>query len=105
MIKNTLQQQVNGQGFYINYTLSGKMAAIYGHADKTRLRISFAHDEADNRIAKIDHLQNITTYYVNDADGNVLAIYDNNGSNLRQKEVLVYAADRTGVYQRLNTCS
>lgn len=63
-------------------------------------RVSFAYDENGNRVSKTDHLQNITTYYVNDPAGNVLEIYDNDGTSLQQKEVLVYAAGRIGMYRK-----
>lgn len=43
-------------------------------------RVTFAYDESGNRVSKTDHLQNVTTYYVNDASGNVLAIYDSESS-------------------------
>jgi RHS repeat-associated protein len=49
---------------------------------------------------KTDHVQNFTTYYAYDASGSVLAVYDNNGSALQQKEVPVYASGRVGVYYR-----
>ncbi|WP_316798391.1 hypothetical protein [Pedobacter frigidisoli] len=76
------KQSVNGQGFYIYYTASGKVAAIYADAAKTQLRASFVYDKSDMRILKTDHLQNNNTYYVYDAAGNVLAVYDNNGTGL-----------------------
>lgn len=56
------KQRANGQNFYINYTASGKVAAIYADAVKTQLRVSFVYDESDIRIRKTDHLQNISTY-------------------------------------------
>lgn len=95
------QQRANGQGFYMNYTVSGKVAAIYADAAKTQLRVSFVYDEWDMRIRKTDHVQNISTYYVYDATGNVLAVYDNNGTGLQQKEIPIYADDRIGVFNRL----
>ncbi|MFD2581625.1 RHS repeat domain-containing protein [Pedobacter vanadiisoli] len=95
------QQRANGQNFYINYTASGKVAAIYADAAKTQLRVSFVYDESGMRIQKTDHLQNINTYYVYDAMGNVLALYDNNGTGLQQKELPVYAAGRIGIFNRL----
>lgn len=37
---------------------------------------------------------------MNDAEGNVLAIYDNDGTSMQQKEVPVYAAGRIGMYRK-----
>ncbi|WP_131539021.1 RHS repeat domain-containing protein [Pedobacter nototheniae] len=96
------QQRANGQGYYVTYNVSGKVDAIYTDAAKTQLRLSFAYDEAGNRIGKTDHTQNVTTYYVYDMAGKVLSIYDNNGTGLTQKEVPVYATERLGTYTRLN---
>jgi YD repeat-containing protein len=64
------------------------------------LRVSYAYDEGGRRVRKTDHGQNFTTYYAYDASGSVLAIYDNNGSALQQKEVPVYASGRLGMYYR-----
>lgn len=96
----TGQQRANGQGFYVDYDVNGKVTAIYSDVAKTQLRISFAYDEGGLRIRKTDHIQNVTSYYVHDASGNVLAIYDNKGTALQQKEIPVYAASRIGMYNR-----
>ncbi len=93
--------QIKGsQGMYLSYDVSGKVTAIYSDAAKTQLKVSFGYDEGGNRIQKTDHISNITTYYVSDATGNVLAIYDNNGSAFGQKEIPVYASGRIGMYNR-----
>lgn len=95
------QQKVNGQGYYVDYDVNGKVAAVYSDAAKTQLTISFGYDETGLRIRKTDHIQNVVTYYVHDASGNVLTIYDNKGTALQQKEVPVYASSRIGMYNRL----
>jgi len=98
----TGQQRINGQGYYVDYNVSGKVTAIYSDAGKTSLRVSFAYDEDGMRIKKTDHIQNVSTFYVYDSSGNVLAIYDNNGGALKQQEIPVFAASRLGVYQRVS---
>ena len=75
------------QGYYVDYNVNGKVTAIYSNAAKTTLRVSFGYDESGNRIRKTDHIQNTVTYYVNDASGNLLAVYDNKGTAMGQKEV------------------
>ena len=97
----THQQKGTAQA-YLSYDVSGKVIAIYADAARTQLKQSFAYDEAGIRIRKTDHSNNITTYYMSDAGGNVMAIYDNNGTALQQKEIPVYAADRIGRYLKTN---
>ncbi|MCD0487346.1 putative Ig domain-containing protein [Pedobacter sp. MC2016-14] len=96
----TGQSRVNGAGYYLNYNINGKITGIYSDVNKTQLRVSFTYDESGQRILKTDHLQNITTYYVYDGVGNLLSIYDNNGSTLQQKELPLYASSRIGLYKR-----
>ncbi|KIA95229.1 hypothetical protein OC25_07915 [Pedobacter kyungheensis] len=96
------QQRINGQAFFVTYTSSGKVEAIYSDVNRTQKRLSFAYDEAGNRVVKTDHTQNITTYYIYDSSGNVLAVYDNNGSSQVQKEIMLYANSRIGVFNKVN---
>ncbi|MFC5284505.1 RHS repeat domain-containing protein [Pedobacter alpinus] len=99
-----LTHQTKGtDNVYLSYDVSGKVTAIYGDATHTQLKLSYVYDEAGIRIKKINHTQNITTYYVPDASGNAMAIYDNNGTALAQKEIPVYAASRIGMYNRANS--
>jgi RHS repeat-associated protein len=96
----TGQKRTNGQGYYVDYNMNGKVVAIYADAAKTQLKVSFGYDESGIRIRKTDHQHNISTYYVSDLTGNTLATYDNNGGTLQQGDIPVYAADRIGVYNR-----
>jgi len=96
------QQKTAGASFYTTYNLNGKITGIYSDAAKTQLKVSFAYDETGMRIRKTDHVQNITTYYVYDLGGAALAIYDNNGGSLSQKEIPLYASGRIGMYRRVN---
>ncbi|WP_288882447.1 RHS repeat-associated core domain-containing protein [Pedobacter panaciterrae] len=90
------------QGYYLNYDVNGKVTAIYSNAAKTTLRVSFAYDESGNRVRKTDHVLNQITYYVYDAAGNLLSVYDNKGTAMGQKELPVYAASRVGTYTKLS---
>lgn len=95
------RQQKGTYNVYLTYDVSGKVIAIYADAAHSQLQVSYAYDEAGMRIRKTDHVQNIITYYVPDASGNVLAIYDNNGTALTQKELPVYAVSRIGTYNKI----
>lgn len=92
------QHRANGQNYYLLYNVGGKVEAIYSDANRTQLRVSYLYDEQGKRVKKIDHLQNIETYYVYDALGNVLAVYDNNGTGVLPKEMPIYAAGRIGTF-------
>ncbi|WP_187444225.1 hypothetical protein, partial [Sphingobacterium phlebotomi] len=64
-----LSSEIKGtMGKYLEYDAYGKVTKIYSNAARTNLILSFAYDENGNRIKKQDHLQNVTTWYV---DGNV----------------------------------
>ncbi len=94
----TGQKRAGGENFYVSYTSTGKVLAIYNDINKTQLRLSFKYDENDKRIIKNDHLQHLTTYYIYDANGNVLAVYDNNGTVIQEKEIYLYGKNRLGVF-------
>ncbi len=95
------QVKSGGGGNYVDYDVNGKVTKIYSDAAKTILKVSFGYDESGNKIRKTDHVLNTITYYLNDASGNLLAVYDNKGTAMGQKEVPVYAASRLGMYNRL----
>lgn len=75
-----------GVGKCLEYDVYGKVKAIYSDAAKTNLVLSFACDENGTRIKKQDHLQNVTTWYV---DGNVY-----NGTQLIEQPI------PSGIYYR-----
>ncbi|WP_428741573.1 DUF6443 domain-containing protein [Tenacibaculum sp.] len=83
----------------IEWTVSGKVAKIVKNA-KT---ISFAYDGLGNRLSKTvtDTNGEVKTFYVRDAQGNVLAVYENNksGTNnkLAVKEYQIYGSSRLGL--------
>lgn len=98
----TLQTRANGQNYYVNYDVNGQVTAIYSDLARTQPRVSFAYDEGGMRISKTDHIQNVTTYYVYDGIGNMMAIYDNVNSALLQKEIPLYASEKIGLYSKVN---
>src|SRR6202044_302047 len=62
--------------------------------------ISFTYDATGNRISKTAH--GITTWYVRDAQGNVLSVYTQgnsavHGDSLTQTEADIYGSSRLGV--------
>ncbi|MDJ1501168.1 RHS repeat-associated core domain-containing protein [Xanthocytophaga agilis] len=82
---------------YLEYDAFGLVVAVYDKpkTDPSRQKkVSYTYDEAGLRVKKINHVTNITTYYV----GGV--IYDNtNTSTVTLKEIPIEGAGRIGVYR------
>lgn len=79
---------------YLTYDASGLVSKVHSDVAKSQLKVSFDYDEAGQRVKKVNSTTGITTYYVRDGAGNVMAIYE--GTNL--KEFPVYASGRLGEY-------
>ena len=89
----------------ITWTVYGKIASITKTNDTT---IRYTYDASGNRISKsLTHAgQTESTWYVRDAQGNILSTYTNgdpsvNGGSLAQTELDVYGSSRLGVWKRL----
>jgi RHS repeat-associated protein len=96
------RQKVNGQEIYLTYETNGKISAIYSDAALTQLKVSFSYDELGLRIRKTDHSQNINYFYLYDVGRKLIAVYDDNGTPLQQKELAIYSGERIGSYNRIN---
>src|SRR6185437_11428048 len=72
----------------ITWSVYGKILSIY----KTTGTISYAYNPAGERVSKT--AAGLTTYYVRDAQGNTLAVYDNAHTNLNWKEQELYGSSR-----------
>jgi hypothetical protein len=62
----------------------------------------FAYDAMQNRIKKrkVSSFGDISTFYIRDAQGNVLAVYEKNGSTITWKEQHLYGSSRLGTRLR-----
>ncbi|MEM9821727.1 MAG: hypothetical protein AAF985_11670, partial [Bacteroidota bacterium] len=86
----------------IEWTVYGKVAKIT-YAPDNAWGIDFTtytYDVAGNRLSKkIDYSSNTTNiiYYLRDASGNVLSIYEKETSGITQKEVPLYGSSRLGL--------
>ncbi|SDR89174.1 RHS repeat-associated core domain-containing protein [Mucilaginibacter mallensis] len=76
----------------ITWSVYGKIQSIY----KTTGTISYTYDPSGQRVSKMAN--GLTTYYIRDAQGNTLAIYDNAHSNLNWKEQQLYGSSRLGLW-------
>jgi hypothetical protein len=93
----------------ITWNVYGKIAEIQrnGTAENPVTTIKYTYDASGNRIGKavwkLGDVLPTNTYYVRDASGNVMGIYESGqstGYNLTQKEVHLYGSSRLGI---LNT--
>jgi RHS repeat-associated protein len=85
----------------IAWTVSGKVKAVY-FADNRELR--FLYDPNGNRIMKkmlADDGTFTATYYSRDAQGNIMAIYQNTNNEIKLESRTMYAAERLGEQQQL----
>ena len=104
-----LTKDVQGQVNTINWTVYGKVHQVF-HAAGAYEKTVYQYDPAGNRLSKKRVPNNstedeVTTYYVRDASGNVMAVYEKsvNQSNpsepvvtINQKEVSLYGSARLG---------
>jgi RHS repeat-associated protein len=57
--------------------------------------MTFGYDAQQNRLKKT--VNGVTSYYIRDAQGNTLAVYERNGSSLKWKEQDLYGSSRLGM--------
>ena len=95
-LKSETQTGAGAPAYYLQYDVTGKVTAVYSDAALTQLKESFSYDEDGNRVKTING--NGTTYYIYDASGNVLAIYNGTTATPPMIEAPVYGGDRLGTY-------
>jgi RHS repeat-associated protein len=94
-----MTKDIQGNIDDIQWTVYGKIKNIIKHDNTT---ISYTYDASGNRISKTIGIQ--TTYYVRDAQGNVVSTYNmgdaglNNG-HLSQTELHLYGSGRLGIFK------
>ena len=81
----------------MTYNAYGQVATV---TENSSLRVTFTYHEGGQRLSKVDHALNQTTYYIRDASGNVMSIFEETGTTLTQEEILVYGAGRVGLYHK-----
>lgn len=90
----------------ISWTVYGKIQTITKTDGSV---INYTYDASGNRISKTVQSTNegvastVSTYYVRDASGNVMSIYESgtpavNNNHLTQSEIDLYGSSRLGVY-------
>jgi RHS repeat-associated protein len=77
----------------IDWSVYGKIRQI----DKSSGNIVYSYDASGNRVSKL--YNNKTTWYVRDAQGNSLAVYDNENNGQNWKEQQLYGSSRLGMWK------
>jgi len=93
----------------VTWTVYGKIASITKVKEGITTTISYGYDVGGNRISKrvqVDNDPAVETYYVRDAQGNVLGVYKSDGSQYGWEEQHLYGSSRLGIVkpeQRITT--
>lgn len=107
-----LVSDVQEQIAQITWTVTNKVAYIQRTTGSTKSDVGFKYDPMGNRIAKIVYPKDgsgnilpndvVTTWYVRDAQGNLMATYEQIGAHGTTTELIdfdIYGASRLGVEQ------
>lgn len=94
----------NGSGLYYSYTSYGLVRGVYRDAYETNKVATFSYNERGQRIKKVSYHSNsqVETWYVPDAYGNVVAVYEKDLSigNVLQTELHIYSTERLAIYNK-----
>jgi len=90
------QPEANERITKIEWTVYGKIQSVQKHNGDL---IVYSYDPSGNRIQKSVTSGGVTlvTYYVRDAQGNVMAVYESTNTSLTWKEQHLYGSSRLGV--------
>ncbi|PUZ24221.1 RHS repeat-associated core domain-containing protein [Chitinophaga costaii] len=92
-----LTQDLSGGVTSIQWTVYGKIRSV---SRGTAYGISYGYDPGGNRVSKtITSSTPSTSFYIRDAQGNVLALYEYKAGVLTWKEQHLYGSKRLGMWQ------
>lgn len=103
----TREAEVGKGDKFLQYDVTGKVTGVFRNRDLTGSIAQYAYDDRGFRSSKIVYntagvAQN-TTYYVTDAQGNVLSTYEQPaGQALNRTEVPIYGSGRVGTLTRVD---
>jgi RHS repeat-associated protein len=114
-----MADKLSGEDQFVEYDVTGKVKAVYRDANKTLPRIRNYYSDRGFRLAKVTYPEQpgadsltVTTWYVHDASGTVLSIYEqkgapdlNNVHPAHEKEIPVYGAGKLGTLYPLQDAS
>lgn len=109
-----LEDRVTGEDQYIVYNSAGRATEIYGRTVSAvpggvgipanfYLKVLYTYDERGFRLAKTNYISKRTTWYIRDASGKILSVYETDHSVddqhvTNQTEVPIYGAKKLGVF-------
>jgi RHS repeat-associated protein len=93
---------------YVDYDVTGKVVAVYEDASKTKPTVRYTYDDRGFRLTKVAYPpadgEVKVTWYIRDASGNVLSIYEQTGTGTpTQTEVPIYGAGKLATYYPANS--
>ncbi|WP_413667267.1 RHS repeat-associated core domain-containing protein [Mucilaginibacter sp. Mucisp86] len=77
----------------ISWSVYGK---ILGFTQGTVGNVTYKYDPSGNRVSKT--IGALSTYYVRDAQGNTMAVYDNKDNAINWREQHLYGSSRLGIW-------
>ncbi len=81
----------------IGWTVYGKVQRVVKTVNGQKQTVEYRYDGTGNRVMKVTSTK--TTYYVRDASGNVMAIYEQlNTKAITLTEQPIYGSSRIGIY-------
>jgi RHS repeat-associated protein len=91
----------------IEWTVYGKIKSVTRTTGSTKADLEFAYDASGNRVSKLVKHRDVnglrpsnewtTTYYVREASGNVMSLYEQTGSTIKLSEQYVYGSSCVGI--------
>ncbi|GAB2700602.1 hypothetical protein GCM10027037_26820 [Mucilaginibacter koreensis] len=88
-----LTQDVQAGLTSVDWTVYGKIRSITNSAGT----LNYSYDAGGNRVSKAT--SSLSTYYVRDAQGNPLAVYETAGGTTTWREQQLYGSSRLGLWQ------
>jgi RHS repeat-associated protein len=101
----TTEDKVDGEEVgdqFVEYDVTGKVRKVFSDALKadSTLKVEYTYDDRGFRLSKKNLATNRTTWYIRDASGNILSIYEESHADttLTQTEIPVYGSGKLGTY-------
>ena len=86
---------------YFCYDVFNHVTGVYASAGTSQPIVTYTYDDRGHRLQKINYNQTTyqpvtTTYYVRDAAGTTVSIYNNSTGTMQQEELPIYGKGRVG---------
>jgi len=93
-----LRTDINQKVRNIQWSVYGKIKQMTTGAGVDTTVVKYTYDPSGNRVSKTVGTA-LTTWYVRDAQGNALAVYDNAGGAVNWREQQLYGSSRLGMWK------